>query len=214
MNEDIQKKISDYFSQFKQQSYKKGEILVRAEDAPPGIFYLMEGAVKEYAISRSGEELVVNVFKPIAFFPMSWAINGTPNQFFFEAMTDVTLRRAPRDDVVTFIKHNPDILFDLLSRVFKGTDGLLTRMTYLMSGNAYGRLVAELLIYVKRFAKGQNKVNLTISEKDLAALTGMTRETVSREIRILKEKKYVSLVNHTIVINNVQLLEEEISGGV
>lgn len=215
MDTAIIEKLDAFFSQFKHQSYKKGEILVRADDNPPGVFYLLEGYVKEYAISKKGDELVINVFKPVAFFPMSWAINNTSNEYFYEAMTDLEAWRAPREEVITFIKGNPDVLYNLMSRVYKGTDGILTRMTYLMSGNGYARLITELIIQSKRFGrKDENIVEIKLSEKDLAAQSGMTRETVSREMKILKDKGLVVFQRNKLVINNLQKLEEEIAGGV
>ena len=205
MDRKIAGKLDAFFIQFKHQTYKKGEILVRADDNPPGIFYLKEGFVKEYAISKKGDELVVNFFRPIAFFPMSWAINDTLNAYYFQAVTNVELFRAPREKVIDFIKNNPDVLYDLISRVFKGTDGLLTRMTYLMAGNAYARLITELIIHAKRFGR-----TFRISEKDLADQSGMTRETVSREIKILKDKGLITFIQHTLVIRDLKKLEEEL----
>lgn len=160
---------------------------------------------REQLIRVLGDELVVNIFKPISFFPMSWAINNTRNMYFFEAVTNAEVWRAPKDKALEFIKTNQDVLYDLLSRVYKGTDGLLTRMTYLMSGNAYARLITEIIIHAKRFGNP-----LRISEKDLAALAGMTRETVSREMRILKSKGLVTLHKNTITIKNLEKLEEEL----
>lgn len=211
----ISKKVEEFFSKYKAQKYKKGEILVRADDNPSGIFYLKEGIVKEYAISRKGDELVVNVFKPQAFFPMSWAINDSQNSYFFEAITDLDVHRAPKEEIVEFIKTNPDVMYDLLSRVYKGTDGMMTRMTYLMAGNAHGRLITELLIQAKRFGKTVNKsIEVTITEKDLAAQSGMTRETVSREMRVLKDKKLLSFSKNILLIHNLQQLEQELVDGV
>ena len=201
----IQKKIDEFFTRFKYQKYKKGEILVRADDDPPGIFYLKSGRVKEYAISKKGDELVVNMFKPISFFPMSWAINNTPNMYFFEAIIDIEVWRAPKDKVLEFIKANPDVLCDLLSRVYRGTDGMMTRMTYLMAGNAYARLITELIIHAKRFGNP-----LRISEKDLAASSGMTRETISREMKTLKDKGIVSFQKNSLTIKNLKELENEL----
>ena len=175
------------------------------DDDPPGIFYLKSGRVKEYAISKKGDELVVNMFKPISFFPMSWAINNTPNMYFFEAIIDIEVWRAPKDKVLEFIKANPDVLCDLLSRVYRGTDGMMTRMTYLMAGNAYARLITELIIHAKRFGNP-----LRISEKDLAASSGMTRETISREMKTLKDKGLVSFQKNTLTIKNLKELENEL----
>lgn len=211
MDEQILNKINEFFSRFKHQSYKKGEILIRADDDPAGIFYLKEGFVRQYAISHKGEEVVLNIFKPPAFFPMSWAINNTPNNYFYEAMTNLDIWRAPRDEVIKFIRSNPDVLYDLMSRVYKGTEGMLARMTYLMAGSAYERLVTELLIYGKRFGKGESRVELSISEKDLAALTGLTRETISREIKTLKDKGLITHTVHSFVIEDLQKLIQEMT---
>lgn len=212
MNQIIPEKIDAFFTKYKHQVYKKGEILIRADDNPQGVFYLKDGHVKEYAISKKGEELVVNVFRPISFFPMSWAINDTPNEYFYEAVTDLDVWKAPREEVIEFIKSNPDVLYDLMSRVYRGTDGILTRMTHLMSGNAYARLIIELMIQEERFGKkDDNIVEIKISEKDLAAQSGMTRETVSREIKILKDKKLVTFKNNTFVIKDLEKFKEELS---
>lgn len=210
-------KVAEFFKKYKHQYYKKGEILVRADDDPSGIFYLVAGMVKEYKISQKGDELVVNVFKPFSFFPMSWALNDTKNEYFFEAMTDLELWRAPKNDVITFVKDNPDILYNLMSRVYKGLDGVLTRMTYLMSGGAYSRLITEILISAKRFGTTDKKTgNITcnVNEKDLAAQSGMTRETVSREIKLLKNKGLVVFDKHKLVVKDIRKLEEELAGGV
>ncbi len=214
MEAELQEKIEVFFKQYKFTTYKKGELLVRAEEDPVGVFYLTKGLVKEYIISHKGEEIVVNIFKPFAFFPMSWVLNGTSNAYFFEAMDGVEVWRAPKDAVNEFVKKNPDVLYDLLKRVFKGTDGLLRKMTFLMAGNANARLITDLLIYAKRFEKDHNEVELHISEKDIAAQTGMTRETVSREMKVLKEKGIVSTKDNRFIIENVDLLEKELAGGV
>lgn len=211
MDNSIAKKIEGFFTKYKQQNYKKGEILIRADDDPSGVFFLKEGSVKEYAISKKGDEFVINVFKPISFFPMSWVINNSKNNYFFEAVTDLIIWRAPREEVVKFIKDNPDVLFDLVSRVYKGIDGVLTRMVFLMSGNAYARLITELLIYAERFGNGKNHIEILISEKDLAAQSGMTRETVSREVKILKHKGLVILESNKLCIKDVRSLKAELS---
>ena len=58
MDEVLASKIDAFFNKFKHQVYKKGEILIRADDNPSGIFYLKSGGVKEYCISKKGEEIV------------------------------------------------------------------------------------------------------------------------------------------------------------
>lgn len=211
MDEIISQKLDNFFKQYKHQIYQKGEILIRVDDDPEGVFYLTSGTVKEYAISKKGEELVVNIFKPISFFPMSWAINQSPNNYYYEALEEAETWKAPREKVVEFIKSNPDILFDLMSRVYKGTDGMLKRMTYLMAGEAYSRVITELLITAKRFGKPEGEMaQLHISEKDIANQSGMARETVSREIKSLKDKGLVTFRKNELIIKSISDLENEL----
>jgi CRP-like cAMP-binding protein len=211
MSNQVQSEIDIFFKQFKHHQFKKGEIIIRVDDDPGGVFYLTEGKVKQYAISAKGEELVLNIFKPVSFFPMSWAINDTFNAYYYEALEDLEIWKAPRQDVVDFLKSNPSVLFDLLSRVYKGTDGILMKMVHLMSGEAYSRVVTELLIEAKRFGKKSGSaVELTISEKDIASQAGMARETVSREMKILKDKGLVTFNKNILIINNLDDFENEL----
>lgn len=212
MDDQIARKLETFFTQFKKQSFRKGEILVGADEDPNGIFYLTDGHVRMYVTSVKGDDTVLNIFKPISFFPMSWAINNTKNRYYYEALTSVTVWRAPKDEVIAFLKSDPDILYDLLSRVYKGLDGVLSRMTYIMSSNAYARLITELLIAAKRFGKqtSVNEIALSISEKDIAAQAGLTRETVSREMTKLKNKKLVTLSRSILTIMDMKKLEEEL----
>ena len=215
MSDGVTKKIDLFFTNFKHQTYKKGEILIRADDDPTGIFYLTKGIVKEYAISKKGDELVLNLFNSVSFFPMSWAINGSHNTFFYEAVTDLEIWKAPGESVVAFVKENPDVLYDLLSRVYRGTDGMLNRMTYLMTGNAHSRIIVELIISAKRFGKKTtDSIEIEISEKDIAAQSGMTRETVSRELKILKDKGLVTFSRNSLKVIDLQMLEDELMDGV
>lgn len=210
MNAQVFEKVDKFFNKYKLQTYKKGEFLVRAGDPPSGIFYLKEGSVKQYVISKKGEEVVVNIFKPPAFFPMSWAINDSENDYYFEALGDLKLYRAPKNEVIDFIKSNSDVLFDLLGRIYRGVDGILRRMTYLMSGNANSRLITELIIYAKRFSEDDKEmIQIAITEKDLSAQTGLTRETISREIKNLKGKGIIITKGNKLYIKNLYDLEDE-----
>lgn len=204
MKNSVEEITKSFFSQFKQYSYKKGEILIRADDTPSGVFYLEEGRVKMYAISKKGEEVILTIFKQGSFFPMNWALNNTPNPYFFEALDDITVLKASPVKVEHFLMEHPEVMKDLLRRVYRGLDGLLVRMAHLMGGSAYLRLTHEILIHAERFGKKDeaNQIVLDISEVDLAKQTGLTRETVSREIRHLKNKGIVELSKNQLIIKD------------
>lgn len=212
MDQAIADKIDNFFSQFPQHIYRKGQMLIHAEEDPSGVFYLKDGLVKEYFLTKKGDEYIINLFKPNTFFPMSSVINNTHNRFNFEVVTDSKIFKAPKEKTLHFLKDNPDVLFNLLSRVYKGIDGVLLRMAYLMSGDAYERLITEILIQAKRFGKQTTKNGYTfsLSEKELAERTGLTRETVSREFKKLKKNNLAIFTQGTITIPDIEILQKEL----
>lgn len=203
-------KVDKFFSKYPKRSYPKGQILVFADESPEHIYYIVKGSVRKYDVSYRGDEVVLNVFKPPAFFPMSWAINNSPNKYFYKAETDTELHIVPTAEALIFIKDNPDVMLDLLSRLYKGMDGLLGRMVHLMSGSAKSRLLYELVIESRRFGKKNSDggIQLSVSEGDLAGRTGLSRETVSREIHKLKNQDLVSLKHSGIIVKDIAAIEE------
>jgi CRP-like cAMP-binding protein len=211
MTTDVADKIDKFFSQYSSRSYPKGQILVFADEIPEHIFYLVKGKVREYDVSYRGDEVIVNIFKPPAFFPMAWAINHTKNEYFYKTEEETELYVVPADDTVEFIKANPDVMYDLLSRIYRGMDGLLGRIVHLMSGTARSRLVYELLIECRRFGEPQGDGSyyvLSTNELDIAARSGLSRETVSREIQKIKEQGLVDIVHGGIHVTDVAKLED------
>lgn len=209
MNSDVTDKIDAHFSRFPKRSYPKGQILVFADESPEHIYYITKGRVRKYDVSYRGDEVVVNVFQPPAFFPMSWAINRTPNKFFYKTEEATELHVVPVDDAVQFVKDNPDVMLDLLSRIYRGMDGLLGRMVHLMSGTARSRLIYELIIECRRFGERQPDGSYVMhaSEVDIGAQSGLTRETVSREMRKLKDRGLVTVEHTKITVNDLAALE-------
>ncbi len=214
MPPEVAAKIAAFFARYPQRQLPKGLILIQAGEDPSGISYLIKGSVRQYDITDKGDEVVVNIFKPPAFFPMSYALNGSPNEYFYEAAEEVIMRQAPIAATLAFIEEHPDVMLDLLRRVYSGVDGLLRRQVVAMGGTAMSRLSFELLVAGKRFGKmlANGRCFVGIKETELATRTGLTRETVSRCLHRLKELDIVSVVRGGVVIKNAALLQREYTG--
>lgn len=206
----IIQKLDKFFGDFDRHQYQKGELLIRADEEPKGIFYLRRGLVRQYSISEKGSEVTLNLYKPYTFFPMMWALNNTPNNYYFETVTSASMSIAPKEKVIEFMKSDPEVLYDLTKRLYKGIDGLLKRLEYLMSGEAYKKLIITLLINRERFASKEQKstIDLKLTHKDLASQAGISRETVSREMKKLEKKDLISYSRNLITIKNLAKLEK------
>lgn len=212
MNKDNEFEI--FYKQFVIRNYKKGEILIRADDDPQGIFCLTKGYVRQYTISKTGFELTLHILKPLSYFPMIWAINGAPNIYFYEALTPVEVGRAPKDEVVNFIKDKPVIIFELMSELLEDYAETLTRIEHLVFSDAYRRVISILLYMAKHFGE-ENKNGVIVrhrfTQQDIATLVGVARETASLEIAKLEKKGLVKYVEHSMIFKNINKLELELA---
>jgi CRP-like cAMP-binding protein len=213
MSEAVVKKIDAFFGQFRVRKYSKGQILILNDDKARYVYHMISGRVKQYDITYRGDEVILNVFKPPAFFPMSLAINKTENPYIYEADTDIEVHEVPAEEAVQFLKDNPDVTFDLLSRVYRGVDGLVGRVAHLMASSARSRLMYEVLIECRRFGKTNKKGGCTIelNETELGARAGLSRETVSREIRKLSDDELLSLKARTITVHDLKAFESKLN---
>lgn len=187
----VEEKVMQFFARYPLREYSRGEVLVQAGAHPP-VFYIESGVVVQRDIAENGAAVTLNMLKKGAFFSMPNVLNDTPALFRFEAYDAVSVRQAPAEEVKQFIHNNPEVMFDLLQRISRGTDGLLKRMARQMGGSAGERIVQEITILQARI--GTEK-GIKMTEADLAAQTGLARETVSRELKRLRDKATI-VQNH------------------
>jgi len=147
---------------------------------------------------------------------MVWAINGTKNVYNYEAMTDIEVGRAPRDDVVTFIRDKPQIIFDLMSELLDDYEETQTRMEYFAYSSAYKRVLSELLYLGKHLGEKTRSGKIIIHHKfthqNIATLVGVTRETATVALDKLKKDELIQYLDHSISFKEALLQKELLRG--
>ena len=106
MNSDVRKKVEAFFEGRPERRFAKGDMVAFAHEDHSAVLYLREGVVEQYDITPEGNKVTVNMFKPPAFFPMSWALNGTRNTYFFSALTDIRAAEASPEETKKFLEEN------------------------------------------------------------------------------------------------------------
>lgn len=216
MDQNNLKKLEDFFSKHRLCSYKKGEIIYRPEDDPNHIAFIKSGYVRLFALSKEGEEMTINIFKPVFYFTLLFAMTKKPNRYYFEAITPVEMWKAPKEDVIAFIKSDPDLLFELSTNMLNGFQELLESIEFLVSGNAYSKVASALLLLSHRFGNRENNqitLDINPTHRELGTLTGVTRETVSVQIERLVKEGIITQNRQGITVNDWDALEEISSFG-
>lgn len=204
--------IRDYFEQYTLFRYQKGQILVFNGERSNYVYYLLEGRVKVYDVSYRGDEIVVHVYKPGDFFPVSHLFGRTKNPYIYESDSVVTIRRAPAGDIFDLFALSPDVTLSLLTQAYNYIEAFLDRQALLMAGSARSKLIYELMVQCRQFGTqiDDDCYELDINEKDLGARAGLSRETVNREARKLKRENLIRLERKRIIIPSIDKLEKKL----
>lgn len=161
--EEITNRVYKFFLPYKLLHYKKGETIIRAEDQPSGVYLINSGYVRNYSLNEEGKELTLNIFKPGSYFPMTWVVADIPNTYYFEAISQVELRRAPKNDVLEkLLKAEPEVFYDLSRRILVGLGGILVRMQYLIFSDAAHKISSTMLLLARRFGEKEKNGRIVI----------------------------------------------------
>lgn len=200
---DLFGQMKTFFSEHRLYVYKKREILLRPDDTPSGVYYVKKGYIRLYSLSADGQEFTFIIFQPGDVFPLMWAVNDTSNKQYLEALTAVEVWKAPKDALLTFLDKNPIMLSLLTSGILLRFNGLLERMEYLIFGDAYAKVASILSICAERFGEKEGnkiKIKVPLTHKDIASLIGVTRETVSIEMKKLEDTAVITRRKGLLVI--------------
>jgi len=190
--------------------FKKGDILIRSEEDPPGIYFLESGIVKMSTFFSNGTEITFNFFKPGSFFPMIWAIAETKNLYDFQAVTDTEVYRVPKKKVLLFLKRENAVYANLVKRILIGFDGLLGSLPLLLSGSSTKRVAVALVLLGRRFGQSTKEglvLDIKVRHEDLAGMAALSRETVSLVIKRFERKGIIQQKNRFIIIRQLEKLK-------
>jgi CRP/FNR family transcriptional regulator len=209
MNTPDQKQLESFFVKYPIRHFDKGQIIIAANETPPGISYVVSGQIRQYDITDLGTDIVVDILLASSVFPLDWAVRDRDSQYFYQALSPVGIRTAPLDELEVFLKQNPNLLFTLLTRSVAAMMIMQRRMVHLMSGVTFNRVMFELITQGKRigYKHLDGSYTLNLHEDELAQMAGLTRETVNREVGKLKRLGLVEVSHRRLRIKNLAELE-------
>lgn len=175
-----------------------GKVILNSGEQPENLFYLKKGFVKHYVDSPEGKELIIHIYKSGTIFPLMWGLNNEVPNYNLATLTNCEISLVPKKTFSDFIAKNPKELLSLSRRLLMAISGLSKRIEILNFQNARQRVVSTLIYLNKHFGD-----QFHFTHESLAALTGLTRERVSIEMKKLKDQGVVSYKRNTITISDL-----------
>ena len=197
------------------QKFKKGEYIIRPGEAPTGIFYIKEGMVKAYDITKYQEENLLIIRKNDEIFPLIWALTGKERSVIYEALSSTTTYRISRQKFLNLLNKQPNCLYPLLDMAIEMYRLHSERILTLEYRTVRERLISFLLTTSQRFGviiqNNQIALNVPLRHQDIASSINASRETTSRELSGLEKKGLIDTKRPYIIIKNLKKIEKYIA---
>jgi len=208
----LETQLIGFFKNYQLVQYGKGEFLFRPGDDFSSVYFVKSGYVRLFSYDQNGKEVTINIFKPVFFLSLYYALIGEKNHYFFEALTNVEAWKASKQGVFDFINNNLEVLRLLMGWLLITVSDLMKNVEMAISGDAYSK-VATLIISLENYSHRKDGNNIEIkfatTHRLIASLTGLSRETASIQIKKLERKGYISQKKSLLVINDIEKMERD-----
>ena len=169
-------------------SVKRGTNIYAKGDPGTSLCAIGAGTVKISAPSADGKDAVFNVLGKGAIFGEIALLDGNPRTADATAVTDCELFVIERRDFLPLMREEPEIalrLIEILCAKLRRTTQQAEEVMFL---DLPSRLAKALMRLLDADTAGTQERRVTITQKDLGNIIGMSRESTNKQLRIGKAK--------------------------
>jgi CRP-like cAMP-binding protein len=198
------------------QSFKRGEVLFHQGSIGSVLYIVVSGQVRIYTISEGGQELTLTICKRGEFLGELALLDGLPRSASAQAMRSTTTLTLHRSAFLYTIAACPPIAAAVLEAMAARLRQTTAYAEQLSSLSAPRRVVRQLLGLATQHgvAEGQTtRIDLRLTQDDLASLSGTTRETVNRVLALLRDQRIIRVERAQICILDQVRLEQSLNTG-
>jgi CRP/FNR family transcriptional regulator len=193
--------------------FVKNETVLIQEDANRFMYVVLSGGVKVIRVSEEGKELLLAIHRTGDFFGEMSLIDGKAASASVAAMDDSTIAIISKDDFFSLLYTQKKILLSLL-QTFCQRIRISNRTIEIMSHTSASQRVKMLLLMLcGKHGKKDGRdfvLSLPLTHQDIAGMTGLTRETVTKIMNELKKEGGISAFeNRRIRLNGSFFAHEE-----
>lgn len=203
---DVSEKVLDDLIAFSTtRRYADDEAIFAKGDDGDGLYGILDGKVRIFAGDAEGREITLNILGAGDLFGEIALVDGKTRSADAAAIGSATLLHMPRRLFVPYLRQSPDLCFSLLeilcSRV-RWTSSVIEDRAFL---GLEARLAKWLLSLAEtsgeKDAQGRVRLRLKLSQRELGALVGTSREAVNKQFALWRDTGLIAIDKGAITLN-------------
>ncbi|SVA11573.1 uncharacterized protein METZ01_LOCUS64427 [marine metagenome] len=185
--------------------YEKGQMILLEESMGETFFIITQGAVKVTRLSADGREVILAILGESDFFGEMSLLDGEGRSANIVANEDAKVLTLSRNDFLDCLESYPKIAIALLEELatrLRKSDQQIESLSLSDSEHRIGITLIRLAGELGTIKQGHVTVKNLPYQQDIANMAGTSRETVSRTLKLLEDKKLVRRENRNLTIYN------------
>jgi CRP/FNR family cyclic AMP-dependent transcriptional regulator len=197
----------------RKRTFRAGEAIFHRDDPGQVLYIIKEGRVRIRLTSAEGQEVALAVFGPGDSFGEMAILDSQPRSADAIAIDKVEVFTLQRQDFVNVVRAHPEIAVSVmktLSERIRQANQMVEDLIFL---DVYGRVAKKLLDLSKEYGVETDdgiKIDLRITQQELASMVGASRESVNKVMGYFTDKSYISTDKHKITILRIADLQKRI----
>lgn len=192
---------------------KRGEMLFCQGDESSMVYACVRGRVNLYVTSPSGRELIVGAKVPVQGFGELSCIDGAPRSASAVAMQKTEIVKLSGSDFLEGLEQAPLVAMAVLRELsahLRRINGRLSARSAEGTLERVGSLLIDLTALFERHGPSKDVISLPITQDEVAAWVGCTREAAARSLGVLRDVGVVATSRGKIIILDPVGLRDEI----
>lgn len=186
--------------------YSRSTVLFAEGHAARGVFVLCTGSAKVSICSADGKKLIMRIARPSDVLGLYAGLTGRPFEATAEMLEPGRVSFVSRQDLLELIGRQQTFGLGLIQLFSEQFSELVdhTRMLSL-SESATEKLARLILKWSRDFGElttGGIRLQILLTQEEIAQIIGASRETVTRLFSALKRKKIIGVHGGAMVIRN------------
>lgn len=183
--------------------YAAGQVLFHMGDEGGSLHLITRGRIKVLIPSRQGEEVIVTILSTGEILGELSLIDGRPRSATAQALEETESYSLNRRAFLKFLGLRFEAVLrvlEVLSGRLRATDGLLADAHFLDLQPRLARKILELARTFGSRVDDSIRVDVRVTQKDLAAMVGATRESVNKQISQMRRLRLLRFKNSRITV--------------
>jgi CRP/FNR family transcriptional regulator, cyclic AMP receptor protein len=181
-------------------SVKRGANIFAKGEPGTSLFAIGAGTVKISVRSAKGKDAVFNVLGKGAIFGEIALLDGHPRTADATAITDCELCVVERQDFLPVVREEPEIALRLIEILCSRLRRTTEQAGEAMFLDLPSRLAKALMRLLEADTASMRDRKISITQKNLSKIIGMSRESTNKQLRLWQHKKWVHLERNAVVI--------------